>query len=53
MLSSTGLILTVEYSTNLLNWQPLQTFTNATTVSTITDTNANGRAKSFYRVVVP
>jgi hypothetical protein len=52
-MSSTGLVLTVEYSTNLSDWQPLQTFTNATTVTTITDTNVNGRAKSFYRVVVP
>jgi CubicO group peptidase (beta-lactamase class C family) len=52
-LCSTGLVLTVEYSTNLLNWQPLQTFTNATTVTTITDTNANGWVNGFYRVVVP
>ena len=51
--SSTGLILTVEFSTNLLNWQPLQTFTNLATVSTFTDTNANSRVNSFYRVVVP
>jgi chitinase len=53
IMSSTGLILTVEYSTNLSNWQTLQTFTNVTTVTTITDTNATGRVKSFYRVVVP
>ena len=52
-LCSTRLVLIVEYSTNLLNWQPLQTFTNATTVTTITDTNATGRVKNFYRVVVP
>jgi CubicO group peptidase (beta-lactamase class C family) len=52
-LCSTGLILTVEYSTNLSNWQPLQTFTNANAVTTITDTNAPGRVKTFYRVVVP
>jgi len=50
---STGLVLTVEYSTNLLNWQALQTFTNATAVTTITDSNANGRVNGFYRVVVP
>jgi CubicO group peptidase (beta-lactamase class C family) len=50
---STGLVLTLEYSTNLLNWQPLQTFTNVTTVSTFTDTNASSRVKSFYRVAVP
>jgi CubicO group peptidase (beta-lactamase class C family) len=53
IMSSTGLVLTVEYSTNLSNWQTLQTFTNFTTVTTITDTNATGRVKSFYRVVVP
>jgi hypothetical protein len=52
-LCSTGLVLTVEYSTNLLNWQPLQTFTNIAAVTAITDTNATGRVKSFYRVVVP
>jgi CubicO group peptidase (beta-lactamase class C family) len=52
-LCSTGLVLTVEYSTNLANWQPLQTFTNATAVATFTDTNTTGRVKSFYRVVVP
>jgi CubicO group peptidase (beta-lactamase class C family) len=52
-LCSTGLVLTVEYSTNLSDWQPLQTFTNATTVTTITDTNATGRLKTFYRVAVP
>ena len=52
-LCSTGLVLTVEYSTNLSNWQPLQTFTNATAVTTFTDTNANSRVNSFYRVAVP
>jgi CubicO group peptidase (beta-lactamase class C family) len=52
-LCSTGLVLTVEYSTNLLTWQPLQTFTTATAVTTITDTNATGRVNGFYRVVVP
>jgi CubicO group peptidase (beta-lactamase class C family) len=52
-LCSTGLVLTVEYSTNLLNWQPLQTFTNATALTTFTDTNANSRMNSFYRVAVP
>jgi CubicO group peptidase (beta-lactamase class C family) len=52
-MSSTGLVLTVEYSTNLLDWQPLQTFTNASSVTTLTDTDATGRGKSFYRVAVP
>jgi CubicO group peptidase (beta-lactamase class C family) len=52
-LSSTGLSLTVQYSTNLSDWQLLQQFTAAATVTTITDTNAARRLKSFYRVVVP
>ena len=52
-LCSTGLVLTVEYSTNLSNWQPLQTFTNTTAVTTITDTNSTGAANCFYRLVVP
>ncbi len=52
-LCSTGLLMTLEYSTNLIDWQPLQTFTNATSVTTFTDTNANTRVKSFYRIVVP
>ncbi len=50
---SPGLVLTVQYSTNLADWQTLQTFTNAAMVTAITDTNATGRAKGFYRVVVP
>ena len=52
-LCSTGLILTVQFSTNLASWQSLQTFTNATTLTTFTDTNATGRGAGFYRVVVP
>ncbi len=50
---STGLLLTVEFSTNLFDWQPLQTFTNTLSVTTITDTNALKRTQTFYRVVVP
>jgi CubicO group peptidase (beta-lactamase class C family) len=53
IMSSTGLSLTVQYSTDLSNWQPLQNFTNVTTMTTITDTNTAGRVNSFYRVVVP
>jgi len=52
-LGSTGLILTVQFSTNLASWQSLQTFTNAITLTTFTDTNATGRGAGFYRVVVP
>ena len=53
IMCSTGLLLTVEYSTNLLDWLLLKTFTNNSVVTTITDTNASGRSQSFYRVVVP
>ena len=52
-LCNTGLVLTVQLSTNLADWQPLQTFTNVTTVSTITDTNASGRSATFYRLAIP
>jgi hypothetical protein len=51
--SATGLILTVEYSTNLLSWQPLQTVTNGSGTMKVTDTNALGRGQSFYRALVP
>ena len=52
-LCSTGLIQTVQFSTNLTDWQPLQTFTNGTALTTFTDTNSTGLAVVFYRVVVP
>jgi len=52
-LCGTGLVMTVHHSTNLFDWQALQTFTNLTTVTTITDTNANGRGATFYRLSVP
>jgi CubicO group peptidase (beta-lactamase class C family) len=51
--SSTGLVLTLQSSTNLVNWQTLQTITNASGTITLTDTNAPGRNQSFYRAVVP
>ena len=50
---ATGLVVRVDFSTNLLNWQPLQTFTNTSGAFTVTDTNAPGRLRSFYRAVVP
>ena len=50
---STGLVLTVEYSTDLSNWKPLQSFTTTTIVNTFTDTNASTRIQSYYRLVVP
>ena len=49
----TGLVSTLEYSTDLSNWHPLQTFTNITTTNTFSDKNLSGRIQSFYRVVVP
>jgi len=52
-LCNTGLVMTIQYSTNLSDWQALQTFTNATSVTTFTDTNANGRSKGFYRLSIP
>ena len=52
-LCSTGLIQTVQFSTNLIDWQLLQTFTNANAITTFTDTNGNGHGAGFYRVVVP
>ena len=52
-LCSTGLIQTVQFSTNLADWLPVQTFTNATAVTTFVDTNSNGHGARFYRVAVP
>jgi len=49
---ATGLVLRVELSTNLVNWAPLQTFTNSTGLLTVTDPNAGTRPRSFYRAVV-
>lgn len=51
--SSTGLVITLQVSTNLVDWQNLQTFTNITPITTLTDTSASNRPKSFYRLVVP
>jgi Calx-beta domain len=50
--SSTGLVLTVQTSTNLINWQPLQTFTNNATMTSFTDMVSHG-FKTFYRVASP
>jgi len=52
-LSSIGLIQTVQFSTNLTDWLSLQTFTNATVVTTFVDTNSNGHGARFYRLAVP
>ena len=50
---ATGAVIRVEFSTNLLNWLPLQTFTNTSGVLTVTDTNTPTRSRNFYRAVVP
>jgi N-acyl-D-amino-acid deacylase len=50
--SSTGLVLTVEASTDLSNWQPLRTFTNSATLTSFTDM-VPGRLRTFYRVASP
>jgi CubicO group peptidase (beta-lactamase class C family) len=51
--SSTGLVVTVETSTNLLDWKSLQTFTNNTGTIVLTDTNAPASVRTFYRAMVP
>jgi len=48
-----GLILSLQVSTNLTTWQTLQTFTNASNPSTITDSTANQRRASYYRLINP
>ncbi len=53
LMVATGLVVTVQYSTNLSTWQTLQSFTNAASPITITDTNAAQRTRTFYRAVVP
>lgn len=52
-LCNTGLVMTVLASTNLVDWRVLQTFTNTTSVTTLTDSNASQSARGFYRLVVP
>ena len=49
---STGVVLTVQTSTNLANWQPLRTFTNNSTLTSFTDT-IPGQLRTFYRVASP
>jgi hypothetical protein len=53
ILGATGLPVRVEFSTNLLHWQLLQTFTNLSGLTTFTDNGAPGRKASFYRAFVP
>jgi CubicO group peptidase (beta-lactamase class C family) len=49
----TGLVLTVEFSTNLVSWQALQTITNLSGIISVIDTNAAKRGASFYRLSAP
>lgn len=48
-----GMILSLQVSTNLTSWQTLQTFTNASNPTTISDSAANQRRASYYRLVNP
>ena len=52
-LCSTGLIVTLQHSTNLTDWHPLQTFTNLTATPIFTFTNTVGPAPAFFRLAVP
>ena len=47
-----GMILSLQLSTNLTCWQTLQTFTNTANSSTITDSTANQRPASYYRLLL-
>lgn len=51
--AAAGMIVSLQVSTNLLDWQTLQTFTNAADPSTLTDTTASQRRASYYRLVNP
>jgi CubicO group peptidase (beta-lactamase class C family) len=53
IIGATGQTVRVEFSTNLLNWQLLQNFTNASGALTITDLSAPVRSRGFYRAWVP
>lgn len=48
---STGLVFTVQSSTDLSTWQSLRTFTNGSSLTSFTDTNPG--PTRFYRVAVP
>ena len=51
--SAAGMVMTLQFSTNLQTWEPLLTVTNTSGYASLTDTNAPGRARSFYRLAVP
>jgi hypothetical protein len=50
--SSTGLVFTVQSSTNLISWESLETLTNTSSLTSFADTNF-ARGQTFYRVLVP
>ena len=50
--SPAGEILTVQVSTNLLQWSSLATITNTSGLTNFTDSAASGKAR-FYRAVAP
>ena len=53
-LCNTGLVMTIQSSTNLSDWQNLQTFTNVSNITLFIDTNVNDAVQGcFYRLVVP
>lgn len=51
--SGPGLLVTIERSTNLVDWSSVQTFTNASGLATFVDSNALKQIRGFYRAVVP
>ena len=53
VLGATGLPVRIQFTTNLINWQTLQTFTNLSGLTTWTDSGATNRPSSFYRAFVP
>jgi hypothetical protein len=48
-----GLIVSLQVSTNLMEWQTLQTFTNTANAYTVKDPTAIQRPVSYYRLVNP
>ena len=48
-----GLPYAIEASTNLLNWMPLTTVTNASRTAALTDPDATNYPRRFYRAAYP
>ena len=53
LLGGTELPLRIEFSTNLVDWQLLQTFTNKPAALNVSDPAAGTRPMGFYRSVTP